>query len=153
MQPPMIPPTGPGGCAESSAGMQKTGRKADKHKEKYEPLIKSYGLNPVTIPPRPTVFCDQKRSEEILLELEESHAELLILLGDIPIQQFLKKVADINYTTLQEYVNIYGYGNITATVVNNRNISVLPLAHPRQIGALGAHSEKWYITHQNWEKK
>lgn len=69
-------------------------------KEKYEPLMKEYGLNPVTIPPRPTLFCDQKRSEEILSEFEESQAGLLVLLGDIPIQQFLNRVTNVNYTTL-----------------------------------------------------
>ena len=99
------------------------------------------------------MFCDQKRSEEILSELEESQAGLLVLLGDIPIQQFLNRVANVNYTTLQEYVDIYGYGNSSDTIINNRKISVLPLAHPRQIGALGAHSEKWNTAHHKWEKR
>jgi len=72
--------------------------------------------------------------------------------GEI-IQQFLNRVANVNYTTLQEYVDIYGYGNSSDTVINNRQISVLPLAHPRQIGALGAHSKKWNIAHQNGKKK
>ena len=31
-------------------------------------------------------------------------------------------------------------------------IRILPLAHPRQIGALGAHSEKWCNLHREWEK-
>ena len=115
--------------------------------------MKEYGLNPVTIPPRPTLFCDQKRSEEILSELEESQAGLLVLLGDIPIQQFLNRVTNVNYTTLQEYVDIYGYGNSSESTIKNRKISVLPLAHPRQIGALGAHSEKWNNTHHKWENK
>ena len=99
------------------------------------------------------MFCDQKRSKEILSELEESQAGLLVLLGDIPIQQFLNRVANVNYTTLQEFVDIYGYGNSSDTIINNRKISVLPLAHPRQIGALGAHSEKWNNAHHKWENK
>ena len=53
----------------------------------------------------------------------------------------------------QEYVDIYGYGNSSDTIINNRKISVLPLAHPRQIGALGAHSEKWNNAHHKWENK
>lgn len=122
---------------------------------KYEPLIGQYGLNPVTIPHRKNKFCDQNRCEEILEELEESQAELIILLGDIPIKQFLKNVANVEYSTLQEYVNIpkYGYGNCSEIVVNNRTIKVLPLAHPRQIGALGAYSKKWQQIHLEWEKK
>ena len=121
-------------------------------KEKYIPLIEKYGLNPVTIPNRPTVFCDQKRAEEITEELMSSQAELLVLLGDIPILQYLKKVANVPYSTLGEYVDLYGYGNITKAVINGKEINVLPLAHPRQIGALGLHSEKWHNLHKDWEK-
>ena len=122
-------------------------------KERYNPLIEQYGLNPVTIPNRPTAFCDQNRAEEITVELMESQAELLILLGDIPIAQYLKKVADVPYSTLGEYVDLYGYGKATNVVICGKTIKVLPLAHPRQIGALGAHSEKWFKAHREWEKR
>ena len=122
-------------------------------RERYNPLIAEYGLNPVTIPNRPTAFCDQKRSAEITEELMESGAELLVLLGDIPIAQYLNKVADVPYTTLGEYVQMYGYGNATETVINGKTVKVLPLAHPRQIGALGAHSEKWNQLHKEWENQ
>ena len=54
-------------------------------KDKYNPLIEQYHLNPVTIPARPSAFCDKARSIEITEELMQSEAELLILLGDIPI--------------------------------------------------------------------
>ena len=120
--------------------------------ERYNPRIEKYGLNPVTIPNRPTAFCDQKRSEEILSELKESQAGLLVLLGDIPIKQFLNRVAKVDYTSLQEYVDIYGYGNQSSVIIDGRTISILPLAHPRQIGALGSHNEKWNFAHLDWEK-
>ena len=120
-------------------------------RERYNPLIEAYGLNPVTIPNRPNVFCDQKRSEEITRELMQSQAELLVLLGDIPIEQYLNRVADVPYKTLGQYVDLYGYGNPTETRINGRTIRVLPLAHPRQIGALGTHSEKWHQLHRQWE--
>ena len=122
-------------------------------KEKYEPLIEKYGLNPVTIPARPTAFCDKSRSEEITAELMESEAELLVLLGDIPIAQYLKNVTDVPYSTLGEYVDMYGYGTKTNVTIKGKSIQVLPLAHPRQIGALGAHSERWYLEHREWKKK
>ena len=120
--------------------------------ERYNPLIEQYGLNKVTIPERPTVFCDAKRCEEILQELKESQAKLLVLLGDIPIAQFLNYVADVPYKSLQEYVELYGYGKATTATIDGHAINVLPLAHPRQIGALGAHSEKWNRLHQEWKK-
>ena len=120
-------------------------------KEKYEPLADAYALNPVTIPKRPSVFCDRKRSEAITEELMRSEADLLVLLGDIPIAQYLKKITDIPYTSLSEYVSLYGYGTRTKVLINGKSIEVLPLAHPRQIGALGAHNEKWAAVHREWE--
>ena len=119
----------------------------------YEPEMEKFHLNRVTIPSRPVTFCDQKRCTEILQELEQSKADLLVLLGDIPIKQFLKKVADVEYTSLQEYVDKYGYGNCSETIVGNRKIEVLPLAHPRQIGGLGRHIKKWSQEHLAWESK
>ena len=121
-------------------------------KDKYNPLIEEYNLNPVTIPVRPSTFCDKSRSAEITEELLQSQAELLVLLGDIPIAQYLKKVTNIPYSTLGEYVERYGYGNRTEVIIHGKTIQVLPLAHPRQIGALGAHSEKWFFAHQAWER-
>ena len=82
----------------------------------------------------------------------KSEANLLVLLGDIPIAQYLKKVANVPYSTLGEYVDMYGYGNPTDVLIEGRAIKVLPLAHPRQIGALGAHSEKWFLAHKEWER-
>ena len=81
-----------------------------------------------------------------------SEAELIVLLGDIPIEQFLRKASDVPYSTLQEYTEQYGYGNPSDAVIGGKQIRVLPLAHPRQIGALGAHSERWYNAHAEWEK-
>ena len=121
-------------------------------KEKYEPLVRSHGLNPVTIPKRPFTFCNQARSEEITAELIESEADLLVLLGDIPIKEDLKRVAQVPYSTLGEYVELYGYGTPTPVTIAGKTVNVLPLAHPRQIGALGAHSEKWCQMHREWEE-
>lgn len=120
--------------------------------ERYNPLIERYGLNTVTIPRRPSAFCDEIRAEEITAELMESEASLLVLLGDIPIGQYLKRVADVPYSTLQEYCDFYGYGNGSPVEIHGKAIMVLPLAHPRQIGALGAHSELWHNAHRDWEK-
>ena len=121
-------------------------------REKYEPLMTQYGLNPVTIPKRPSRFCDENRSREITSELMESKAELLVLLGDIPIREYLNRVADVPFSSLQEYVDLYGYGNPVDITVGGKALQVLPLAHPRQIGALGAHSEKWCRMHREWEQ-
>lgn len=117
----------------------------------YKKCQEKYGLNKVTVPNRPTEFCDSERCKEIVTELEESQASLLVLLGDIPIQQFLNTVASVDFTTLQEYKDRYGYGNPTEMTINGRTIKVLPLAHPRQIGGLGFHSKEWKKIHHDWE--
>lgn len=122
-------------------------------KERYDPLIDEYGLPRVTVPTRPSVFCNESRSAEITREIIESKADLLVLLGDIPIAQYLNRVADVSYKTLGEYVDLYGYGIPTEVTLVERRINVLPLAHPRQIGALGAHSEKWFSAHKEWKNK
>ena len=79
-------------------------------KNKYNPEIKKHGLNEVTIPRRPSVFSDSERCKEILAEIEESKADILVLLGDIPIKQFLNMVAKVDYSSLKEYTQLYGYG-------------------------------------------
>ena len=121
--------------------------------EKYNPLIETYGLNPVTIPKRPNAFCDKNRCEEIADELTKSEADTVVLLGDLPIKQFLNKVCKVQYSSLQEYVDLYGYGKATEIELCGRIRKVIPLAHPRQIGALGTHSEKWCKMHSEWEEK
>ena len=120
-------------------------------RERYNPLIDEYGLNPVTIPNRLTSFCDEKRAAEITDELMESQAPLLVLLGDIPIAQYLKRVAEVDFSSLQEFTESYGYGNTVSVRIRDRIVEVLPLAYPRQIGVLGTHIEKWYLLHQQWE--
>lgn len=121
-------------------------------KERYNPLIEAYWLNEVTIPKKTNAFCDDKRAAEITEELLQSEADLLVLLGDIPVAQYLNRVADVPYKSLQEYTDIYGYGNASDITIGNRTLKVLPLAHPRHIGALGAHSKKWNLAHAEWEK-
>ena len=121
-------------------------------KETYMKVKEKFGLNDITVPERPYVFCDKKRCGEIVAEIEESKADMLVLLGDIPIKQFLNVVAEVDYNSLLEYKNQYGYGISTDAVIKGKSYKILPLAHPRQIGALGGHSEGWYNEHKKWEE-
>ena len=124
----------------------------DAIEREYLPIMEEHGLNKVTIPKRPSNFCDKERCKEIIAELEESKADMLVLLGDIPIKQFLNKVADVDYKSLKDYKERYDYGFITEAVINGKTYKILPIAHPRQIGALGSHSSDWYRLHQEWER-
>ncbi len=122
-------------------------------RDKYNPLIKDYDLNDVTIRRRPVVFCDERRAREISEELIESEAELLILLGDITIGQYLRKAAKTPYRSLEEYSEEFGYGERSTVTIRGREIEILPVAHPRQIGVYGAYNERWHKAHMEWEKK
>jgi len=82
----------------------------------------------------------------------QSQTDLLILLGDEPIKNFLNEVANVPYRSLEHYVSYYGYGKPTETNICGKAIQVLPLAHPRQIGGLGKHNERWRLEHSKWEK-
>ncbi len=126
-------------------------------KEKYEPIAEKFGLPAVTVPERPATskqdsFCTAERCREIISEIERSNAELIVLLGDLPIKQFLCKIANVGFISLQEYVDLYGYGHRIDVKINEHKYAIIPLAHPRQIGALGTHSEKWYLLHKKWEE-
>ena len=121
-------------------------------REKYNPIAEQHHLNAVTIPMRPETFCDEKRCEEITDELLRSKADTLVLLGDLPIKQYLNKVAQVDFSSLGEHVEKYGYGHPTPATIKGKVLTVIPLAHPRQIGALGAHSERWFNEHMKWEK-
>jgi hypothetical protein len=117
---------------------------------KYVPLMKSYGLPEVTTPPVPDPLCDDVRRKEILAELQESGATTLVLLGDEPIRWFLrffdsrwKKLGDFGETA-----ETYGRGQKARLA--GQEYDVIPLVHPRQASALGAHSKNWKRLHDVW---
>jgi hypothetical protein len=111
--------------------------------ERYNPLIERYGLNPVTVPPEDGIFCDDVRRKEITAEIHKSKAEMLILLGDMPIRQYLRHVEKVNFSNLREYTQRYGYGAPLPVEIASRKLNLLPLAHPRQISQLGRSSISW----------
>lgn len=121
--------------------------------QKYNPLIDQYGLNRATIPLEHGDFCDEQRRIEIVNEILESKAKKLVLLGDIPIKQFLKYIADIDFNSLREYTEKYGYGNPYYIRIHGVDLEVIPLAHPRQIGGLGRSNVCWLEEHKRWEEK
>ncbi|MHB8962476.1 MAG: hypothetical protein ACYC5K_04910 [Saccharofermentanales bacterium] len=119
--------------------------------EKYNPLISTYDLNNVTVPAEDGRFCDDIRCTEITEEILESFADTLILLGDIPIKQYLSKVSLLDFKNLRDYTMKYGYGKPIQLMISNKNLNVIPLAHPRQIGGLGRSSQFWFDEHRRWE--
>jgi len=93
-----------------------------------------------------------QRRNEILKELEESNADTIILLGDLPIKWFLNYF-DNRYSKLSQFGDTKDtYGKEHPILINNKTYKVIPLCHPRQAGRLGIASTKWGELHDNWVK-
>lgn len=128
-------------------------KQVNRIKNDYNPLVKKYGLNPVTVPAAGEAFCDDERVSEITKELLESQAEWLILLGDKPIKQYLKKVVKMtndNWNDLKECVEINGYGTIIEMEIAGKMLKVVPMVHPHHIIPVEPYSHKWHDNHMKW---
>ena len=119
-------------------------------KRAYLPVAEKYNLPEPNVPKVPKRLTGQKRRAEILSELQESGADLLILLGDQPIRWFLNYY-DRRWRRLADFLQGGArYGDVHKAQLGNREMRVLPLAHPRQIARLGRSSVSWYRMHQEW---
>ena len=117
-------------------------------KREYLPRIGNKLPTP-SVPFVPRELTDDKRVSEILSELRESKAEILVLLGNEPIKWFLHKFDE--RTELSEFgYDQQSYGKTHSIQISGVTIDVLPLAHPRQIARLGKSSSHWYKWHQVW---
>lgn len=121
--------------------------------EIYSPLIEKFNLPPASIDDfRKSELDSEQRRQEILQELEESEAQKIILLGDLPIEWFLN-FHDPRFTKLSDFGNSQkDYGREHDIKINNKIYSVIPLCHPRQAGRLGSSSAKWGGLHDYWIK-
>ena len=116
----------------------------------YIPLMQNYELPIPSVPNVPKKLSDESRRVEIIKEIKESNAEILILLGDQPIKWFLKF-----YDSRRKSLSDFGddpnsYGRLHIVDIGGKQMNVLPLAHPRQIAKLGRSSQRWYSLHQVW---
>jgi len=117
-------------------------------RREYEPRRRSCGLPEVMLPLVPKTFADDRRRAEVLAELEESKAEIVVLLGDQPIQHFLTH-HEPSWRWLHDFE---GYGRLHPATIGGRRYQVLPLAHPRQVSGLGTHSGEWRKRHNAWKR-
>jgi uracil-DNA glycosylase len=119
----------------------------------YLPVASKYGLAKHTVPLVPNLLTDENRRKAILEEIIESGSRVLILLGDKPIQWFLSYF-DNHWSKLSDFGrDSQSYGQLHNVQLGGREITVLPIAHPRQIAKLGQSSGVWYDVHEKWRKK
>lgn len=117
----------------------------------YASLVKSHGLPPSSLPAVPQILADKHRRMEILAELKESGAEVLMLLGDAPIRWFLRAFTN-EWASLSDFGSANEtYGRLHEVKIDEKKIQVLPLCHPRQAAALGTHSSRWHSLHSGWK--
>jgi uracil-DNA glycosylase len=116
----------------------------------YDPYVKKGLLPPINFPRVPTKgFADEQRRNEIVNDLRESKAQLLILLGDDPIKDFLKyyhRIESLSQITEKGKL----YGKSIPINIDGYSVEVLPLVHPRQAGRLGKASKSWGNIHKAW---
>src|SRR5439155_15795553 len=116
----------------------------------YLPLVEQHGLPKPNIPPVPKRLADEQRVEVIATELQESQAETLVLLGDHPIKSFLRTF-DRRWRNLSDFgSDRASYGRRQRASIGGRDIDVVAVAHPRQVGKLGAFSPRWHRLHADW---
>jgi len=115
-------------------------------------IIQKYNLKLPSIPPfTKSELNSESRRHEIMMELEESRAETIILLGDEPIRHFLGHYAKVKYSRLSDFGQTpEKYGQIHKLEINGSIYNVIPLCHPRQSGRLGNSSKSWGDLHDNW---
>ncbi len=114
-------------------------------------LIRKHNLKPATIPLfQKKDLNSASRRAEILQELEDSKAETLLLLGDLPIYWFLRYF-DRTYSRLAQFGDTKDtYGKVNPINIKGKSYKVISLCHPRQADRLGASSSKWGKLHDIW---
>ena len=117
----------------------------------YQPLVRELGLPECTIPnfSGSELRQQENRPMEILQEIEESRADTIILLGDLPIKHWLSFYSD--FKKLSDFgQKPDSYGKHHPLKIDGKTFQVLPLVHPRQAGSLGRASQKWTDLHNKW---
>ena len=112
----------------------------------YDKYIKLQKLPIYNIPVVPNNLASEERIKEILIELKQSQAKTIVLLGDQPIKYFLSKFSD-KYKKLSDFDE---YGKSVKVTIDNKTYTIIALAHPRQVSKLGRSNQKWYDLHQKW---
>lgn len=134
---------------ESRMSRGQTRRVADT----YAPLAARLGLPAATVRPDDprTRYANADRVEELAEEFWGSGAELLVTLGDAPLQEFAHVLRFSTFPRLAAFGRSPAdYGRRHPFTFRGRRFELLPLAHPRQSGRLGASNAIYYELHRAW---
>jgi uracil-DNA glycosylase len=100
----------------------------------------------------PKELVSESRREAIATEIMEADPEILITLGDLPLEWFARHYG------AEPKLSRYGtdgsaYGMKHTVRIGHQQLLLIPLVHPRQAGKLGSHSTRWSELHGNWSTK
>lgn len=125
--------------------MNRGQRKAIK---RYSKLIEGSSLPPSSVPSTElkNQLVDNFRREEILAEIIESKAEILISLGDLPMKMFLSHYG-LEKVRLADYSI---YGRLHPLKLGDKKIQLLPLIHPRDTLRESGYATRWFQSHKKW---
>ncbi|MBA3685588.1 MAG: hypothetical protein H0W72_10165 [Planctomycetes bacterium] len=98
----------------------------------------------------PIELADEHRRHAIMDEITASGADILVTLGNPVLEQFVGPMG-LGHSALRTFgCTPDAYGRLHPITVAGRAMRLLPLAHPRQAGALGKNSEWWGGLHATW---
>ena len=120
----------------------------------YRPRMMELGLPEPNVPEFNKAESDtDARRAEILAELKASGARRIVVLGDIPIQQFIGPLSSKLVRNLRHLSDMAGYGRPWSTRLKGYEVEVIGLCHPRQAARLGSSSSVWGAAHDAWMKQ
>jgi len=120
--------------------------------DRYMPYVRKSMLPNHTWKPVPQQLATKSRRSEIVAEVLKSKATVIITLGDQPLRWFTRHFGSKG--RLATYgTGTADYGRLHPIEIRGREISLLPLVHPRQAAGLGTHSSVWLDVHELWAKK
>lgn len=117
---------------------------------RYIKNARDWGLPDFHWPKLPNVLATPERRAEMQAEIHEAQPDVVVALGDLPLKWFFSHFG--SRATLAAYSEGAegGYGRLHEIRIGERQLRLLPLAHPRQAGRLGSHSGSWALNHDRW---
>lgn len=117
---------------------------------RYNRSCEKFRLPPSSILPSniKTSLITEKRISDLIEELEESKAEIIITLGDLPLHHFIK----LFNPYIDKLDSFERYGQIHDIKIKDKNYRLLPFYHPKSGENIGAYTEKWRRVHFDWKR-
>ena len=118
--------------------------------KKYNDLSSELNLVKASIPTKKQRwdFITKRRLREIIEEIFQSRAEVIISLGQQPLKWFFKEFDN----NLRNLLSVQDYGMTTEVKIESVNFKLIPLFHPRQLLKEKNRDTRVGLLHYDWLK-